>query len=746
MDWHGTSVLPSLGTTGGLGEPRTHRGLLNRNPALAPIAAPPLGNLPGNSLEGQARVRHERSSASSGGQQLHIGKLPLGSHTQHHAAAAPLEPASAPHTRHVAKPVSQDAQQNGPPPQSARSIRSSGGVRDVYRSGALTQRPTSKGNWDLPNHGGLGGLGNVQGSLQTERENRERQREQEKEKEREKEREKAKSQAQLQPTDLPLTPGKVLKHYLDKLTEFEQGEIFDFPQVWFFGQAASKVRGTAATVCNHGYDDERGDYLIVLHDHILYRYEVTNPLGKGSFGQVVRCLDHKLNSYTAVKMIRNKKRFHHQALVEVKILEHLKEFDSEFASNVVHMSDYFYFRNHLCITFELLSINLYEFIKNNNFQGISLCLIRRFAVQLLTSLRFLRKQRIIHCDFKPENILLKNPTKSGIKVIDFGSSCFEDERVYTYIQSRFYRSPEVILGVPYDTAIDMWSFACILAELCTGYPLFPGENEVEQLACIMEVCGVPPTKLMENATRVKMFFDSSGNPRLVANSRGKMRRPDSKQLQTVLRTTDAKFVDFLEGCLRFSPKDRLIPEDALHHEWIMEGHARRAVDNGHTQPVSARRGSGRSQGQGSARGHGHAQAQANHQSHAQHHAPTAGNTGTASNGFAFPPIDTSAQMAQTQPKGFRTAGFSTKKVSAPLSSDGFAPPGPSHPAAPSVPGGGLILGSLSGGAGLSSRVAGGLAGLGDLSSRAQEHRLPQSTTNSAQVTATAGGCNASERM
>ena len=139
-------------------------------------------------------------------------------------------------------------------------------------------------------------------------------------------------------------------------------------------------------------------------------------------------------------------------------------------------------------------MNLYEFIKNNNFQGVSLGLIRRFAIQILASLRSMRKLRIIHCDLKPENILLKQSNKSGIKVIDLGSSCFVDERVYTYIQSRFYRSPEVILGLPYGTPIDMWSFGCILAELYTGYPIFPGENEQEQLLCIMEICGRPPSK------------------------------------------------------------------------------------------------------------------------------------------------------------------------------------------------------------------------------------------------------------
>jgi len=83
----------------------------------------------------------------------------------------------------------------------------------------------------------------------------------------------------------------------------------------------------------------------------------------------------------------------------------------------------------------------------------------------------------VHCDLKPENIMLKQPNKSGIKVIDYGSGCMHNERIYTYIQSRFYRAPEIILGIPYTSAIDMWSFGCILAELYTGFPLFPGESE-----------------------------------------------------------------------------------------------------------------------------------------------------------------------------------------------------------------------------------------------------------------------------
>lgn len=403
---------------------------------------------------------------------------------------------------------------------------------------------------------------------------REKDKDKEKDKDRDKEKEQRDKEREKRQSQLPMTPAKVLKYHMEELSEYEQGEILDFAEIWHYGAGSQKIRGTSSAANNHSYDDERGDYMITLHDHILYRFEVVNPLGKGSFGQVARAYDFKTNSYLALKIIRNKKRFHHQALIEVKILEHLKERDLESTSNVVHLQSSFYFRNHLCITFELLSINLYEFIKNNNFQGVSLGLIRRFAIQLLAALRFLRKQHIIHCDLKPENVLLKNPTKSGIKVIDFGSSCFEDERVYTYIQSRFYRAPEVIVGIPYDCGIDMWSFGCIQAELYIGYPIFPGENEVDQLACIMEVCNVPPADVLENANRVKMFFDSDGAPRLVANSRGKTRKPGNKDLQMVLRTSETKYVDFLKGCLNWDPKQRLTPEDALRQEWILEGYSR----------------------------------------------------------------------------------------------------------------------------------------------------------------------------
>lgn len=175
--------------------------------------------------------------------------------------------------------------------------------------------------------------------------------------------------------------------------------------------------------------------------------------------------------------------------------------------------------------FELLSVNLYELIKQNQFRGLSTTLVRVFAQQLLNGLGLLNKARLIHCDLKPENILLKKWVLSlivyrtiliafslespVIKIIDFGSACDERQTVYTYIQSRFYRSPEVLLGLPYSSAIDMWSLGCIVVELFLGLPLFPGSSEYNQVSRITEMLGLAPTWMLEMGKQSGEFFEKS---------------------------------------------------------------------------------------------------------------------------------------------------------------------------------------------------------------------------------------------
>ncbi|KAG9155736.1 hypothetical protein Leryth_004003 [Lithospermum erythrorhizon] len=216
----------------------------------------------------------------------------------------------------------------------------------------------------------------------------------------------------------------------------------------------------SAGVLNDGHDNANSD-LILSVNHVLVnsetqqRYIVKDILGHGTFGQVAKCWVAKTNSFVAVKVIKNQPAYYQQSLVEVSILTTLnRKFDPEDKHHIVRIYDYFVFQRHLCIAFELLSTNLYELIKLNQFRGLSLSIVQLFSRQILRGLVLMKDAGIIHCDLKPENILLCTSTKPAeIKIIDFGSACMQDRTVYSYIQSRYYRSPEVLLGYQYPFEI-----------------------------------------------------------------------------------------------------------------------------------------------------------------------------------------------------------------------------------------------------------------------------------------------------
>jgi len=278
--------------------------------------------------------------------------------------------------------------------------------------------------------------------------------------------------------------------------------------------ASSQNHGTGTN--NNGWDDDNYDY-IIRPGEIFYneRYKIMERIGKGSFGQVVRAVDLERDVEVAIKIIKSKKPFLMQARTEIELLNHLNEKDPNDQHNIVRLLTSFMYRNHQCLVFEMLSLNLYELLKNTQFGGVSLNLIRKFSKQVLKALLFLARQDVdvIHCDLKPENILLRHPKKSGVKVIDFGSSCRSDRRMYSYIQSRFYRSPEVILGLPYAVSIDMWSLGCILAEMHTGEPLFSGSDQFDQMQKIVRLLGMMPDHMLQQSSdqhRLQFFEQVTG--------------------------------------------------------------------------------------------------------------------------------------------------------------------------------------------------------------------------------------------
>ncbi|XP_071030997.1 dual specificity tyrosine-phosphorylation-regulated kinase 1A-like isoform X1 [Oncorhynchus clarkii lewisi] len=357
------------------------------------------------------------------------------------------------------------------------------------------------------------------------------------------------------------------------------------------GQGDDSSHKKERKVFNDGYDDDNYDYIVKNGEKWMDRYEIDSLIGKGSFGQVVKAYDRVEQEWVAIKIIKNKKAFLNQAQIEVRLLELMNKHDTEMKYYIVHLKRHFMFRSHLCLVFEMLSYNLYDLLRNTNFRGVSLNLTRKFAQQMCTALLFLATPElsIIHCDLKPENILLCNPKRSAIKIVDFGSSCQLGQRIYQYIQSRFYRSPEVLLGMPYDLAIDMWSLGCILVEMHTGEPLFSGANEIDQMNKIVEVLGVPPNYILDQAPKARKFFEKMSDSTWGAKKTKDGKRykpPGTRKLHSILgveaggpggrRAGESghavadylKFKDLILRMLDYDPKSRIQPYYALQHSFF----------------------------------------------------------------------------------------------------------------------------------------------------------------------------------
>lgn len=243
-------------------------------------------------------------------------------------------------------------------------------------------------------------------------------------------------------------------------------------------------------IYNDGVDNEEYDLIVKVDDEIQSpnnKYKIIDILGKGVSGQVFCCSRETDNKLYAIKIIRNKVAYSTQALLELKILDILNNsVDPKDQYHIIRKHDHFSFKRHTCIVFELLDLNLFDLLKKNHFSGLTLKTISYLIKDVLEAVYQLHKINIIHTDIKPENILLKiekedNANKITVKLTDFGSACYKNNTFLKYIQSRYYRSPEVLIGYPYNLGIDIWSVGCIAAELFFGSPIFAGVTEYDQL-------------------------------------------------------------------------------------------------------------------------------------------------------------------------------------------------------------------------------------------------------------------------
>ncbi|CAO2626271.1 Homeodomain-interacting protein kinase 4 [Lemmus lemmus] len=245
-------------------------------------------------------------------------------------------------------------------------------------------------------------------------------------------------------------------------------------------------------------------------------YDIIEVLGKGTFGEVAKGWRRSTGEMVAIKILKNDAYRSRIIKNELKLLRCVRGLDPDEA-HVIRFLEFFHDALKFYLVFELLEQNLFEFQKENNFAPLPARHIRTVTLQVLRALARLKELAIIHADLKPENIMLVDQTRCPfrVKVIDFGSASIFSEVRYVkepYIQSRFYRAPEILLGLPFCEKVDVWSLGCVMAELHLGWPLYPGNNEYDQVRYICETQGLPKPHLLHAARKAHHFFKRNPHP------------------------------------------------------------------------------------------------------------------------------------------------------------------------------------------------------------------------------------------
>ena len=363
----------------------------------------------------------------------------------------------------------------------------------------------------------------------------------------------------------PITPQQVVEKYPFLLTDREPLELSNYSEIYYIRNNPPHNKTQPKTIPNF--------FHFIPNDHIAFRYQQQEVLGKGSFGTVIKCLDHKTGELVAIKLLRDRKKVHEEILFENKIISKLQEGDGTTNWNIIKYIESFQFRGFFCIVMELLWKDTYTVLQNRHYVGYSRPTIQMIAYETARALDFMHKHRIVHCDIKPENIMFITDRKKGIKIIDFGCSCFSGEIMFSYIQSRFYRAPEVVLGIDYDKEIDIWSLGCVLCELVTGKPLFDADSQLELLQMVTETIGEIPRKMLDRAPYAKKFYDIQGSTYNVKRSLKSTRipgLPNSTSIEREVNVSDTVFIDLIRSCLKWEPSQRITAEGIMAHPWVAE--------------------------------------------------------------------------------------------------------------------------------------------------------------------------------
>ncbi|XP_062393602.1 dual specificity protein kinase CLK2-like isoform X1 [Sardina pilchardus] len=337
-------------------------------------------------------------------------------------------------------------------------------------------------------------------------------------------------------------------------------------------------------------DDNRGHLVYQSGDVLQERYEIEGSLGEGTFGKVVQCLDRsQTGRRVALKIIKNVEKYKEAAHLEINVLERINDKDPEHKHFCVQMLDWFDYHGHMCISFELLSLSTFDFMKQNHYLPYPVNQIRHMAQQICLAVQFLHDNKLTHTDLKPENILFVNPDFSvtfnpekkreertikdtSVRLVDFGSATFDHEHHSTVISTRHYRAPEVLLELGWGHPCDVWSIGCILFEYYQGNTLYQVQthDNREHLAMMQRVQGPLPSRMIRRTrkqkyfVRGKLFWDEN-------SSAGRYVRENCRPLKKYSQCDSEEHEQLLEllgRLMEYDPSNRISLSASLRHPFF----------------------------------------------------------------------------------------------------------------------------------------------------------------------------------
>jgi len=350
------------------------------------------------------------------------------------------------------------------------------------------------------------------------------------------------------------------------------------------------------------WDDPEGYYKIINNELVNGgHHRMIKVLGRGVFANVAQAEEiseenpEQRGRLVAIKMIRRNELMRKASQKEVDFLQRVNEADPQDKRHIIRLLGSFDHKGHLCIIFEHMSKNLRDLLKEEtNGHGLALPAVRTYAKQMFLGLQHLQNCQVVHLDLKPDNVLV-SADKKNIKLADFGTAVDKRDNIERteYLVSRFYRAPEIILGMEIGYAVDMWAVGCTVYELWTGKILFTGRSNNQMVKAFMDCLGWPTEKLLKKGLLNNVLEHFEAGPPLKFISREvdqynqlsvrkiEQQKKISRDIKT--RVHDAArgiaqggpsvvdlndFADLLNGTLHMNVEKRMQPKEALAHKFF----------------------------------------------------------------------------------------------------------------------------------------------------------------------------------